>query len=94
VALAAVVTPAHEAPVRCVIDLSEGGACMEWPIPADVSAGSSVRLSFLLPGDQVVDIDGVCVRAANGRAGVMFSPAQEDAIRQVLAEARWNEEAL
>ena len=94
VALAAVVSPATEDPVRSVIDLSEGGACLEWPIPEDVPAGATVRLSFLLPGDQVIDVDGICVRAGNGRAGIRFGPAQQDTIRQLLAEARWYEEAL
>lgn len=80
---------AHIAPVAtAVIDLSEGGAALEWNLPDDVAVGSPVRLRFLLAGEQSIEIEGRVVRIAEGRAGVEFLNDQENLVRQLLAEAR------
>lgn len=84
--LAAVVV--HSSPAIAVIDLSEGGAAFEWNLPDDVTVGSAVRLRFLLAGEQSIEIDGRVVRIAGGRAGVEFLSAQQNMVRQLLAEAR------
>ena len=84
--LAAVI--AQSAPPTAVIDLSEGGAALEWKLPDDVAVGASVRLRFLLTGEQSIEIDGRVMRIANGRAGVEFLSAQQSLVRQLLAEAR------
>jgi hypothetical protein len=84
--LAAVVV--HSAPATAVIDLSEGGAALEWNLPYDIEVGAAVRLRFLLAGEQSIEIDGRIVRIANGRAGVEFMRAQQSQVRQLLAEAR------
>jgi hypothetical protein len=88
VAVAAVVSPQRAGPVIGVIDLSEGGACLEWTLPADVPAGTPVRLCFLLGNDQTLEIDGTLARVQPGRAGVEFSPAQRELVMQLLAEVR------
>lgn len=84
--LTAVVAPS--APATAVIDLSEGGAALEWNLPADIAIGATVRLRFLLAGEQSIEIDGRIVRIAEGRAGVEFLSAQQNLVRQLLAEAR------
>lgn len=86
VSLAAVVVPV--APATAVIDLSEGGAALEWNLPDDVAVGAMVRLRFLLAGEQSIEIEGRVVRIAEGRAGVEFLSAQQTLVRQLLAEAR------
>lgn len=88
VAIAAIVSPQRSGPVTGVIDLSEGGACLEWTLPADVPAGTPVRLCFLLGNDQTLEIDGTLTRISRDRAGVEFLPAQRDLIRQLLAEVK------
>ncbi len=84
--LAAVV--AQRAPATAVIDLSEGGAALEWKLPDDVAVGAMVRLRFLLAGEQSIEIDGRVMRIANGHAGVEFLSAQQNLVRQLLTEAR------
>ena len=84
--LAAVVT--QRGPATAVIDLSVGGAALEWKLPDDVAVGAMVRLRFLLAGEQSIEIDGCVMRIANGRAGVEFLSAQQNLVRQLLAEAR------
>lgn len=86
VSLAAVVAP--RAPATAVIDLSEGGAALEWNLPDDVTLGATVRLRFLLAAGQSIEIEGRVVRIANGRAGVEFLSDQQNLVRQLLAEAR------
>lgn len=76
------------APATAVIDLSEGGAALEWNLPDDVAVGSPVRLRFLLAGEQSIEIEGRVVRIAEGRAGVEFLNDQQNLVRQLLAEAR------
>jgi hypothetical protein len=76
------------APVTAVIDLSEGGACLEWSLPDDVAVGTPVRLRFVLAAGQSIEIGARVVRIAAGRAGVAFLPAQQEQVRQLLAEAR------
>lgn len=84
--LAAVVV--LSAPATAVIDLSEGGAALEWNLPDHVAVGSPVRLRFLLAAEQSIEIEGRVVRIAEGRAGVEFLSAQQNMVRQLLAEAR------
>ena len=79
---------AQSAPPTAVIDLSEGGAALEWKLPDDVAVGALVCLRFLLAGEQSIEIDGRVMRIANGRAGVEFLSAQQNLVRQLLAEAR------
>ena len=86
VSLAAVMVPAE--PATAVIDLSEGGAALEWNLPDDVAVGAMVRLRFLLAGEQSIDIEGRVMRIANGHAGVEFLSAQQNLVRQLLAQAR------
>ena len=88
VAVAAVVSPQRSGPVTGVIDLSEGGACLEWTLPGDLPAGTPVRLCFLLGDDQTLEIDGTLAHVRNGRAGIEFLPQQQDLVRQLLAEVK------
>lgn len=74
--------------VTAVVDLSEGGACVEWTLSDDVAVGSPLRLRFLLGSRQAIEVVGRVVRIANGRAGIEFLGAQRDIVRQLLAEAR------
>ncbi len=79
---------AHHAPATAVIDLSEGGAALEWNLPDDISVGSKVRLRFLLAADQSLEIEGRIMRIADGRAGIEFLTEQQNLVRQLLAEAK------
>jgi len=88
VALAVVVTPSGAKPVTAVIDLSEGGTCLDWSLRDDITLGTPVHLCFLLDGEQAIEIDGRVVRVGGGRAGIEFLPAQQDIVRQLLAETR------
>ncbi|MFT3807227.1 PilZ domain-containing protein [Arenimonas sp.] len=88
VALAAVVSPNERESLAAVMDLSEGGARLEWEVRDDVTVGSSLRLCFLLDREQAIDVDAQVVRLDEGYAGVQFLPAQQDIVRQLLAEIR------
>jgi hypothetical protein len=88
VTLAVVVTPSGSAPVTATIDLSEGGTCLDWSLRDDISLGTSVHLCFLLDGGQAIELDGRVVRLGGHYAGIEFLPAQQDIIRQLLAETR------
>lgn len=79
---------ARHVPATAVIDLSEGGAALEWHLPGDISIGSKVRLRFLLAAQQSLEIEGRIVRAASGRAGVEFLADQRDLVRQLMAETK------
>lgn len=79
-------TVAAGAPPTSVIDLSEGGASVEWNLPHDVAFERAIRLRFLLPGDQSIEIEGHIVHLANGRAGIEFAADQQDLVRQLMAE--------
>ena len=70
-----------------VIDLSEGGTCLEWTLP-DAPPGTPVRLCFLLGDDQALEIDGIVARVVNGRAGIEFLPEQKALVQQLLAEVK------
>lgn len=78
----------QSAPATAVIDLSEGGAALEWNLPADIAVGNKVRLRFLLTAEQSIEIEGRIVRIAEGRAGVEFLKEQQNLVRQLLAEVR------
>lgn len=84
--LSAVVTSA--APATAVIDLSEGGAALEWNFPGNIELGATVRLRFLLTADQSIEIVGRVVRIAEGRAGVEFLSDQQNLVRQLMAESK------
>jgi hypothetical protein len=88
VALAVVVTPSGAKPVTAVIDLSEGGTCLDWSLRDDITLGTPVHLCFLLDGEQAIELDGRVVRLGGGHAGIEFLPAQQDIVRQLLAETR------
>lgn len=88
VAVAAVVSPQRAGPVTGVIDLSEGGACLEWTLAGDFPSGTPVRLCFLLDSEQTLEIDGTIARIVDGRAGIEFGPEQRDLVRQLMAEVR------
>jgi len=88
VTLAVVVTPSGTKPVTAVIDLSEGGTCLDWSLRDDIVPGTPVHLCFLLDGEQTIELDGRVVRVADGRAGIEFLPAQQDIVRQLLTEIR------
>jgi hypothetical protein len=75
-------------PVTAVVDLSEGGAGLEWSVSDDIAVGTPVRLRFLLSADQTIEVDGRVARVGGGRAGVEFLGEQQDIVRQLLAEAR------
>jgi hypothetical protein len=86
VAVAVVVSPQRAGPVTGVIDLSEGGACLEWSVPEDVVPGTPVRLCFLLEDAHGIEVDGVIARVQGGRCGVAFDPSQRGLVQQLLAE--------
>ncbi|MFA6985877.1 MAG: PilZ domain-containing protein [Arenimonas sp.] len=88
VALLVAVSPGGPAPVTATIDLSEGGTCLDWSLRDDITPGTPVHLSFQLEGGQTIDLDGRVVRLGDGHAGIEFLPAQQDIVRQLLAEAR------
>jgi len=75
-------------PVTAVVDLSEGGACLEWSLSDEITVGCAVRLRFLLSAEQTIEVDGRVVRIGAGHAGIEFSDEQQDIVRQLLAEAR------
>lgn len=75
-------------PVTAVIDLSEGGVGLDWTVSDGISVGAPVRLRFLLPGGQAIEVVGRVVRIAAGHAGIEFLGEQQDIVRQLLAEAR------
>ncbi|MEO6173449.1 MAG: PilZ domain-containing protein [Arenimonas sp.] len=79
---------AQHKPATAVIDLSEGGAALEWNLPGDITVGSKVRLRFLLTADQSLEIEGRIVRIADGRAGVEFPSDQQNLVRQLMAETK------
>ena len=79
---------AQHAPATAVIDLSEGGAALEWNLPGNISIGSKVRLRFLLAAEQSLEIEGRIVRVADGRAGVEFLSDQQNLVRQLMAETK------
>jgi hypothetical protein len=74
--------------VTAVIDLSEGGAGLDWSLSADIRVGSPVRLRFRLAADQTIEVEGRVVRVGSGRAGIEFLDDQQNIVRQLLAEAR------
>jgi hypothetical protein len=86
--LAAEVLQSAPGPVTAVIDLSEGGACLDWSMSDAIAVGAPLRLRFLLAGKQTIEVDGRVVRIGAGHAGVEFLPAQQDVVRQLLAESR------
>jgi PilZ domain len=86
VAVAAVVSPQRSGPVTGVIDLSEGGACLEWTLVGDLPSGTPVRLCFLLEDAHGIEVDGVIARVQGGRCGVAFDPSQRGLVQQLLAE--------
>ena len=91
VAVATIVSPRRAGPVVGVIDLSEGGTCIEWTLSDAVEPGTPVRLCFLLGDHQAIEVDGVMVRVGNGRAGIEFLPDQLGVVRQLLSEVRSDE---
>jgi hypothetical protein len=87
VAVASIVSPSRPGPVMGVIDLSEGGTCLEWTLP-EAPPGTPVRLCFLLGDDQALEIDGILARVVDGRAGIEFLPEQKALVQQLLAEVK------
>lgn len=79
---------ARNEPAIAVIDLSEGGAALQWNLPDELVVGKAVHLRFLLAAEQSIEIEGRVVRIAEGRAGVEFLGDQQNLVRQLLAEAR------
>ena len=75
-------------PVVAVVDLSEGGAGLEWSLSDDIRVGSPVRLRFLLAANQSIEIDGRVARIGAGHAGIEFLDEQRHIVRQLLAEAQ------
>ena len=90
-ALATIVSPRKSGPVVGVIDVSEGGTCIEWTLTGSIEPGTPVRLCFLLGDGQALEVDGVIVRIGHGRAGIEFLPDQHGVVRQLLAEIRSDE---
>lgn len=88
VKLEAILAQNDPAPIAAVVDLSEGGAGLEWTLPESIVLGAPVRLSFLLPGEQTIEIDGRVVRISASHAAIEFLSAQQDIVRQLLAEVR------
>lgn len=74
-----------------VIDLSEGGAKLDWTLHDEVAIGSPIRVRFLLPNDQSIELEAKVARLAGGQAGIEFLPAQQALIRQLMTEARGND---
>jgi hypothetical protein len=91
VAVAAIVSPRKAGPVVGVIDVSEGGTCIEWTLSDAVESGTPVRLCFLLGDQQAIEVDGVLRRVGQGRAGIEFLPDQQGVVRQLLSELRSDE---
>ena len=84
----AAVMPDLKNATTAVIDLSESGARLDWTLHDEVAIGSPIRVRFLLPGDQSIELDARVARLAGGQAGIEFQPAQQALIRQLMAEAR------
>ena len=74
--------------VTAVVDLSEGGAGLEWSLSDEIRVGTPVRLRFVLAAGQTIEVDGRVARVGAGRAGIEFLDAQQDIVRQLLAEAQ------
>jgi hypothetical protein len=91
VTVATIVSPSRPGPVMGVIDVSEGGTCLDWTLPEPVEPGTPVRLCFILEDSGAIEIDGFVVRVAHGRAGIEFAAAQQDLVRLLLAEIRSDE---
>ena len=88
VALAAVVSPGTHEAVAGVLDLSEGGACLEWVVREGVTVGTPVRLCFLLQADQAIELHGRVVRLSERHAGIEFQAADRALVQQLLNQAR------
>ena len=88
VSLAVVVPRDGGEPQTQVVDLSEGGACLQWELPEGISVGEKLRLRFQMVAGQDLEIDAEVVRVDASHAGLMFDPAQRHLVQQLLAEAR------
>lgn len=75
-------------PQTQVVDLSEGGACLQWHFPDGISIGERLRLRFLMAADQYLELDADVIRVDASHAGLMFEPSQRHLVQQLLAEAR------
>lgn len=88
VSLAVVVPRDGGQPQTQVVDLSEGGACLQWEFPEGISIGERLRLRFLMAAGQDLELDAEVVRVDAAHAGLMFDPSQRHLVQQLLAEAR------
>ena len=88
VSIAVVVPRSGGEPHTHVVDLSEGGACLQWEFPEGIAVGERLRLRFLMVAGQDLEIDAEVVRVDASHAGLMFDPEQRHLVQQLLAEAR------
>jgi hypothetical protein len=88
VELSVVVSRPDSEPQTQVVDLSEGGACLEWQFADSIRVGERVRLRFLMSAGQDLELDADVVRVDASHAGLRFDRAQRDLVQQLLAEAR------
>jgi hypothetical protein len=88
VELSVVVSRPDSGPQTQVVDLSEGGACLQWEFRDGIQVGERVRLRFLMTAGQDLELDADVVRVDASCAGLKFDQAQRDLVQQLLAEAR------
>jgi hypothetical protein len=86
--LAVVVSHPEGPPQTRVVDLSEGGACLQWRLPEGIRVGERLRLRFLMEAGQDLELDARVARVDAEHAGLMFDVSQRHLVQQLLAEAR------
>jgi hypothetical protein len=67
-----------------VLDVSEGGVCVDLPDDWAPSDGAALRVFFVFDGHQSIVLQSHVARIAIDHMGLEFDPAQEDRIRQLL----------
>ncbi|QNP40560.1 PilZ domain-containing protein [Lysobacter solisilvae (ex Woo and Kim 2020)] len=87
--MAIMFTPNGERHSASVLNMSEGGARL--CLPEDdwtPTEGAALRMFFELDPDQPIVVHGLVVRVGIDHLGVLFAPAQEQQINEVLSSLR------
>lgn len=72
-----------------VWDLSQGGARLGRPLTWTESAGSKVRIYFMLDQETVIVLDARVVRVTEDHLGIEFGSGQDERVQSLLYEARF-----